>query len=151
MKKPFKLIFILSLISLAQFWNANILASDGEAESSNIGPDKGILKADEHLGFQLSEKALQNFAVETLNMGAGKELKIPRTAIVLTGEEKNIFRLRGDFFKRVDFITINESIDFVLIRSPELREGDRIVIKGVGFLRIAEIAAFGGAETSHSH
>ena len=37
------------------------------------------------------------------------------------------------------------------VKSPDLKPHDQIVVQGMGFIRVAEIAAFGGAVTGHSH
>lgn len=36
-----------------------------ESESAKVGPDKGILEANEHEGFKLSPEALRNFNIKT--------------------------------------------------------------------------------------
>lgn len=163
MKSTVKLMILLSVLTLLSLFNQRLHANnvedekykvnegDEEIESSSVGPDKGILKSDEHLGFQLSKEAIQNFSIQTVVVEIPRDLKIPISAILITGEEKNVYRLRDEFFKRVDFVTLKESPGFALIASQDLRQGDRIVLTGIAFLRIAEITAFAGAETNHSH
>lgn len=154
MKTQLKLVSILFLVGGSLFANEESREhspTEETQEKSSVGPNKGILKASEHEGFQLSKEALKNFAIETITLDAQNKLEIPSSAILLSGEEKSIFRLRGDFFKRVDFTILKQNSGFVTIKGDDLRAGDRIAITGVAFLRIAEITAFGGAETSHSH
>ncbi|MBL7686498.1 MAG: hypothetical protein JNJ49_00580 [Bdellovibrionaceae bacterium] len=124
----------------------------GEEEASPaVGPDKGILAADEHQGFKLAPEAEKTFEMKTTTVSAGGTVQLPKAAVVTAGTETNLFRLRDGFYKRIDFETVSRSQNTVSVRSKDLRPGDQIVIAGLGFLRIAEIAAFGGAPEGHSH
>ena len=113
---------------------------------ASIGPDKGILEASERKGIKISPEALKNFGIKTLKLTGDGPWSIPKSAILQSGEEINLFRLRDGFFKRIDFQTTNNLVD-----SDDMRENDEIVISGLGYLRTAELAAFGGAEHGHSH
>jgi len=120
-------------------------------EGGKVGPDKGIIEANERLGFKLSPEALKNFDLKTIALKSDGPWKIPTSAVVRAGEEVNLFRLRGGFFKRIDFETLNKSGQTITVDSDDMREGDVIVVSGLGFLRIAELAAFGGVSEGHSH
>lgn len=122
-----------------------------ESESASVGPEKGILAADDHVGFKLSPEAMKNFDLQFLKIGNPTQMTVPESALVLSGEEVNLYRLREGFFKRIDFKTIRKMGNQIVISSPDLKATDEIVTVGTGFLRIAELAAFGGAATSHSH
>lgn len=122
-----------------------------ENESAKVGPDKGILEADEHDGFKLSPEALKNFDIKTQKLRGKGPWSLTKRAQVRTGEETNFFRLREGFFKRIDFQVVRKSSEEVFVNSKELQDGDEIVTSGMGFLRIAELAAFGGAPEGHSH
>ncbi|MCC7406051.1 MAG: hypothetical protein IT288_16780 [Bdellovibrionales bacterium] len=119
-------------------------------ESAQVGPDKGILEASESDGFKLSPEAEKNFELSRVKVSS-ESIELPKSAIVTAVAEINVFRYRNGFYKRVDFSEVNRSQDKVRIRSKDIRPGDEIVIQGLGFLRIAEIAAFGGAPEGHSH
>jgi hypothetical protein len=124
----------------------------GHDESGdNIGPDKGILEASAKDGIKLSKEALARFGIKTQRLNGRGPWMVPISARVQSGEEVNVFRARGEFYKRIDFSTIKTSFTHITIRTSDLREGDQIVIEGVGFLRIAEVVAFGGAPEGHSH
>jgi multidrug efflux pump subunit AcrA (membrane-fusion protein) len=41
--------------------------------------------------------------------------------------------------------------DNVTVQSAELRPGDKVVVSGLGFLRMAEVIAEEGAAHGHSH
>lgn len=128
------------------------LADEEEAVSAAVGADKGITAADEHDGIKLSAEAVKNFALQTLRLKSGSsEWEIPSKAILISGEEVNIYRLREGFYKRIDFETVSKSVGKLKIKSKELKGGDEIVINGLGFLRAAELSAFSSGEEGHGH
>ncbi len=51
----------------------------------------------------------------------------------------------------MDFKKIAQTNHQITLTSKDLTNGDFVVTQGLGFLRIAEIAAFGGAPEGHSH
>lgn len=113
--------------------------------------NKGIVEANERDGFKLSREALRNFDLKYVNVSEGGSISLPRNAIVLAGEEVNLFRMRDDFFKRIDFKVIKHNETTFVVASPDLKPGDKVVTTGLGFLRIAELAAFDDVADSHSH
>ncbi len=121
-----------------------------EEKSSQAGPDKGILAASADKGIKLSPEAEKHFEIRKMKVTTGI-IELPRTAIVTAGLEVNVFRFRDGFYKRIDFDELSRSGNKISIRSKDLKSGDEIAITGLGFLRIAEIAAFGGAPEGHSH
>lgn len=122
-----------------------------EEESSQIGPDSGILEANQKSGFKISPEAEKNFGIVRVKVSANGTLEIPKKAIVTTLSEVNVFRYQDGFYKRVDFQEVKRTPTGLVIKSDELKSTDEVVIRGLGFLRIAEIAAFGGAAEGHSH
>jgi hypothetical protein len=122
-----------------------------EEKNENIGPGKGIVSADEENGFQISPQAEKNFEIKRIKVASLAQIKIPKTAIVTAGMETNIYRYRNGYYRRVDFNVITKQEDGIHISSKELKPNDEIVVHGTGLLRIAELAAFGGAPESHSH
>ncbi|MBK7961793.1 MAG: hypothetical protein IPK04_11720 [Bdellovibrionales bacterium] len=123
----------------------------GEEENPQVGPNKGILAASEDEGIRLSPEAEKNFEIQKLKITAASSFEIPKDAVVTAGLEVNLYRYRDGFYKRIDFDQISRSGNKISIRSRDLKNGDEIAITGLGFLRIAEIAAFGGAPEGHSH
>lgn len=124
---------------------------EGEEEAGNVGPDKGIVEASERSGFKLSPEAHKNFEVTTRKLTGDGPWALPANAVVHSGEEVNLFRYRSGFFKRIDFQNIRKVGEELVVDSDDMREGDEIVLTGLGFLRIAELAAFGGVAHGHSH
>ena len=82
---------------------------------------------------------------------ANSAFEIPKEAVVTAGLEVNLYRYRDGFYKRIDFEELKRLGNKIQIRSKDLKSGDEIALTGLGFLRIAEIAAFGGAPEGHSH
>lgn len=123
----------------------------GEEENPQVGPKKGILAASEEEGIKLSPEAEKNFEIQKFKVMANSTFEISKEAVVTAGLEVNLYRYRDGFYKRVDFEQISRSGNKIQIRSKDLKSGDEIAITGLGFLRIAEIAAFGGAPEGHSH
>ncbi|MDG0815763.1 hypothetical protein [Bdellovibrio svalbardensis] len=126
-------------------------AESHEEVNSSVGPDKGITEADEHDGVKLSSEAIKNFELKTQILSGAAPWEIPSSAILTAGEEVNIYRLRNGFYKRIDFNLISKSGSSLKVNSKDLVKGDAVVMTGVGFLRTAEITAFGGAPEGHSH
>ena len=118
---------------------------------SQVGPDKGILEASEDEGIRLSPEATKNFGLKTQALTGPGPWKAPLSAVLTAGEEVNVYRVRSGHYKRIDFRTHSKDETGLMLSSRELRAGDEIVTEGVGFLRIAEITAFGGAPEGHSH
>ncbi len=123
---------------------------DGE-QAASVGPEKGITEVSERDGFKLSEQALKNFDLSFIKLNGNGPWNLPKTAVVHSGEEVNVFRRRSGFFKRIDFQILKRQDRTFLIDSDDLREGDEVVTQGLGFLRIAELAATGDVAHGHSH
>mgnify|MGYP003393911843 CR=1 FL=1 len=120
-------------------------------ENARVGPGKGILEASEADGIKLSPEAEKNFGIARQKITSLASIGISKTTVVTAVAEVNVFRYRNGFYKRIDFEEVSRSQDKIAIRSKDLKMGDEIVIDGLGYLRIAEIAAFGGAPEGHSH
>lgn len=125
--------------------------SEEEEGGGSVGPEKGITEFSERNGFKLSPEALKNFDLKYLKLNGDGPWPIPKAALVHSGEETNLFRKRSGFFKRIDFETSKNTGNQLTVDSDDLRDGDEIVIVGLGFLRIAELAATGGVAHGHSH
>lgn len=123
---------------------------DEEEGAKNIGPEKGITSFDEETGFTLSKEALKTFLIETEILKGSGPWSIPTSALLLTGEEKSIYRVRKDAFKRIDIEVVSKDTNQTVVESDELGSGDQVVTKGVGNVRVAEVDATSG-ESGHSH
>lgn len=122
-----------------------------EEENSSIGPNKGITIFNEADGFKLSPEAIKNFELRTVKLRNVEPWSIPVSAVLNSGEEINVYRLRNGFYKRIDFSIVSKGDKELKIRTSELKPGDEVVTQGVAFLRTAEVVAIGGAPEGHSH
>ena len=64
--------------------------------SKAIGEGKAIVEVDETKGFKLSPEATQTIKVKTSSI-AGKTIEIPRDALVVSLNEKGIYRYRDGY------------------------------------------------------
>lgn len=124
---------------------------DEHGENSQVGPGKGIQAASEEEGIRLSAEAEKNFEILLEKVRPDGSALIPKIAVVTAVAEVNLYRFRAGFYKRIDFEQVGTQNGDLIVRSKDLGPEDSIVVKGQGFLRIAEIAAFGGAPEGHSH
>lgn len=122
-----------------------------EEENSQVGADKGILEASEEQGIKLSPEAEKNFEIEKVVVTNSNSTNISKDAVVTSGVEVNLYRYRDGFYKRIDFMKLSKNGIILTISSKDLMKGDSIVTRGLGFILVAEIAAFGGAPEGHSH
>ena len=121
-----------------------------EEEAKNVGPEKGITSYDEENGFTLSKEASKHFSLETMVLNASISWTVPTSALLLTGEDKSVYRVRKGSFKRIDVKIVHKNKTQAVIRSGELTSGDQVVTKGVGFLRLGELDVTSG-ESGHHH
>ena len=101
-------------------------------------------------GFRLNVASTKTFEITFLKYSSQK-ITVPESAIYKGLNEVNVYRFREGLYKRIDFKTISKTKSDYIISSVDLSAGDQVVVSGVGFLRIAEIAASGGLSDSHSH
>jgi hypothetical protein len=122
-----------------------------DEHGGSVGPDKGILEASVDGAIRISPEALRNFELKTIRLAGSGPWTLPPSAKLQSLEEENVYRLRNGFYKRVEFVVSKRTASEMTIGADNLKAGDEVVISGIGFLRIAEIAAFGGAPEGHSH
>ncbi|MBC7456901.1 MAG: hypothetical protein H7235_01390 [Bdellovibrionaceae bacterium] len=139
-------IIILILSGFIAISNLNAEEETGHEENFQVGVGKGIVAASEDDGIKLSPQAEKNFEIQKVTGNI-----IAKSALVKVGEEVNIYRYRDGFYKRIDFQIVKKVGDQIHIKSHDLKPSDQIVVQGMGFIRVAEIAAFGGAVSGHSH
>jgi hypothetical protein len=101
-------------------------------------------------GFKLNAVSMKTFELKFVKYIPQKTI-VSKNAVYKGLNEVNLYRVRAGVFKRIDFNILSKNNDSYLVSSPDLSPGDEIVVHGIGFLRIAEIAASGGLSDSHSH
>lgn len=130
-----KLIISMTVICLI---SPNIFAGEDEM-SAQIGPDKGITEKKGEQ-FKLSPEATKTMELEFKDYSGGS-FTLDRKAIVFSKGEKDIFKVHEGWYERVPVKVISRSENTYTLTSASLVVGDKIVISGVGFLRIAEISS----------
>ncbi|MBL7672244.1 MAG: hypothetical protein JNM39_17325 [Bdellovibrionaceae bacterium] len=121
-----------------------------EAEAKNVGPEKGITSFDEDAGFKMSAEALKTFSVEKTVLNGTGPWTVPSSSLLITNEDKSVYRVRNETFKRIDVTVLSKNKTQAVIQSDELTTGDSLVTKGVGDIRVAEVDVTSG-ESGHSH
>jgi len=146
MKHFFMISFLLGLPASSIFAHG-----DEGAGPSRVGPEKGVIHADEHDGFVLRPSAEQNFAIKKTALKAGPNWTIPRHALIYSGLETQVFRQRENHWKSVDVEINRKTGKNVEIRSKDLQAGDQLAVDGIGFLKIIEQSVFGPVADGHGH
>jgi len=123
----------------------------GHEENERIGEGKGIVEYNEKEGFRLSPEATKNFSLKTQTLLGKGPWTLPLSAVLYSGEEVNLYRLREGHVKRIDFKIQRKNKESLVVSSSDLSAGDQVAIDGVGFLRIAELAATGQTPDGHAH
>lgn len=123
----------------------------GHEENERIGEGKGIVEYNEKEGFRLSPEATKNFSLKTQTLFGKGPWTLPLSAVLYSGEEVNLYRLREGHVKRIDFKIQRKTKETLVVSSSDLTVGDQVAIDGVGFLRIAELAATGQTPDGHAH
>lgn len=121
-----------------------------EVERRNVGPDKGVLEANEDIGFKLREGVEERFGIKSQQLSSEKPGNMPEGAIVYSKEDYQVFRKRNGFWKPVTVKAARKG-DLVSVESKELKTGDLIAVNGTGFLKLVELSVFGPAIEGHIH
>lgn len=121
-----------------------------EGEKRNVGPDKGVLESSEDLGFKLREGVEERFGIKSQAIRSEKAGHLPKSVIVYSKEDYQVFRKRDGFWKPIKVVATRRG-DVVSVESRELKAGDLIAIDGIGFLKIVELSVFGPAIEGHIH
>ncbi|MBC76166.1 MAG: hypothetical protein CME64_09135 [Halobacteriovoraceae bacterium] len=123
---------------------------EGHGSSKAIGKGKAIEEVDERKGFKMSKEAKETIGVK-LRKFSYSPLNIPKDALVVSLEEKGIYRYRDGYFKMVKVKIEKESNKTFTVSVNALRDGDQIAIGGVGLLRVTDIYSTDTSEYGHSH
>lgn len=142
--KPHPLfIILLSLGSNAAYGHGG-----GEA-SIEVGPTKGVTEVASDKSFKLAPEATQTLGIQTVSFVSGS-ISVPRSALVTTLQENQVFRIRDGYLRPISFKSISSADQKVVIQSTDLKSGDGVVVSGVGFLRIIA-AQLGKVESPDEH
>lgn len=122
----------------------------GHGSSKAIGEGKAITEVDEAHGFKLSPQAVQSLGLKTKSIRS-RAFEVPRSALVLVNDRAGLYRLREGFYKFIPIDGWDVSAKTLNVQSKEFREGDEIVVRGVGLLRVSDVYSTDEAEYGHGH
>jgi hypothetical protein len=139
------ILIMLLLVTSSRLW----AHSEESVGPSSVGPDKGVLKVDEHDGFMLRPSAEGNFSIQKTQLKAGPAWTIPASSLVYSGLETQVLRQREGYWKAVDVDVVRKSGANLEIRSKDLAAGDLLATHGIGFLKIIEQSVMGPHKDDH--
>lgn len=130
----FKIIF---LILLPLQW---VFAEEGHHETGErFGANKAVIDYHKGKGFQLSKESIARLGIDFKKIDPDK-IEIPESAIVYVQNKKGFFIYREKYFQ---FLEID--------KQGRLKNGDSIVVKGLGLLSITDVFTKDQSEYGHSH
>lgn len=122
-----------------------------DIEKEEHADGNGSHHEDEAKDFAISIEAAKHFALQFLKVESGSKMNLPRAAVVSIKNEQFLYRSRNGKFTRVHFIAISENQNSLIASSEEVKTGDQIVVAGVNYLRLAELALTSDEPEGHSH
>ncbi len=102
--------------------------------------EQAIVEKSSERGFRLSDPAQKRLGIRTRVIESEGEFQASPEALVHYGDQVGVYLLRGGWFKLVQVKWTKEASGLVVVRSPELRQGDALVIGGAPFLRVTDLA-----------
>lgn len=123
-----------------------LLVHDVRAEEeggAKVGPGKAVIAANAKEGMRLSEAAIKRLGVDFQPAKSGETLDLPLASLVTTRDETSVYRLRDGWIKRVEVQLRSKSASSAKVRVESMKPGDRIVVTGAPFLRLAELDVLG--------
>lgn len=127
---------------------------DGEEHGEEeVGPSVGLGKGVEafgHEGMKLSAKAAANLGIKTSPIAGAGAVKVPASALVFFQDEVGVYRSRGGWIKLVEVELGERTRRDAVVRSKELKQGDRLVVAGAAAIRVIELDLTSG-DVGHGH
>ena len=127
--------------------------AEGEHEESpnpNVGPGKAVEALDHDKGMRLSLKAAAALGVKTAPVAGSDPYRVPASSLVYFQDEIGVYRLRGGWLKLIEIKVAEKSKKDAVIRTREIKPGDRIVVAGTALVRVTELDLSSG-DVGHGH
>ena len=122
-----------------------------EEKPENVGPTKGVLSFDEHVGFNLSPEAEKNFSLtRTKPLAKGEMWEIPLSSLVHSMDKVSIYRERKGLLLAIPVKVVKKAGSSVTIQTNKIFASDSIISSGAGHLKVVELDLTSG-EVGHSH
>ena len=114
-------------------------------EPIGVGPQKGVLEANDKDGFTLSDQAFRTLGVQSKMIQSKQTHILPPKSLVYFQNEVGVYRLRKGWFKLIEGEVLNRSSSQVLFKSTGLIPGDQVVIEGAPLLRLTDLTIWSGS------
>lgn len=133
----------LFIVIVSLLITLNVFAEGAEeGKKGRVGPGKAILEANEKDGLKLSDKAIKNLELEFISASDRPALLIPESSVVRFQDFSAIYRERAGWFKMVEIEPVIRG-SMASFTSKDILQGDRIVTKNSGFIRVIDLDVFG--------
>jgi hypothetical protein len=129
----------------------SIFASAHEAGETRaqIGPGQAVESYDEHDGIKLSAKAIKALNIKTLASPMATRTAVPKSALLAVKEDKAVYVLRDGLFKFIPVTVESTQGETLKVASPDLKDGDQIVVSGLALLRVTHLNLVGSGKEEH--
>ncbi|MCO5113207.1 MAG: hypothetical protein M9899_03430 [Bdellovibrionaceae bacterium] len=125
---------------------------DKETSSSDrFGRGKAVEDFDEHLGFKLSSKAMQNMKVNFTRLNQKGPWVISKQALVYIKHRVGVYRKHDDWISLVWVNTQHINDTHVSIHTTDLQPNDEVAMSGASFLRMTDADLNSNTTDSHAH
>jgi hypothetical protein len=122
-----------------------------EEKPENVGPTKGVLSFDEHVGFKLSPEAEKNFSLaRTKPLARGDAWEIPLSSLVHSMDKVSVYRERKGLLLAIPVKVVKKAASTVTIQTNKISASDSVISSGAGHLKVVELDLTSG-EVGHSH
>lgn len=112
---------------------------------------EGAAKLLENGEFTLSPKSEKRLGLKWEVLDDKKPWMVPKEAIVKIKFTTGVYRKFEGRITMVILESFKESGDQVIIHSPDLEPGDEVAVKGVKYIRLAEVDISSGTVDNCSH
>ncbi len=122
----------------------------GHGSGKAIGKGKAITEVQVQKGFKLSKEAFEAMKLVAQDI-THPLITVPNSALVLVNDQTGFYRLRNDFFKFVPVKIAKSDSDLITFQSLSFRSGDKVIIRGLGLLRVTDVYSTDKSEYGHAH
>lgn len=130
-----KLILVLFLLS-----NSQLHADEKRA----------VLSFSEDEGFRLRKGVEERLGVQVFKIKSSGLLRIPKSAVIYSKDETQVFRKRGGYWKSIDIDPVWKNSAYELT-SRQLIPGDEIALLRGELLKVVDMQLKAGEQTGHIH
>lgn len=127
----------------------NALAEeDHHHAGKNFGEGKAITEVSDENGFKLSKESISTLGIKFRKIDSDK-FEIDKDTLITSKDFKGVYRFKDHFFKLIPVVIESENSGIYWVHSDQIQQGDKIVVKSAGLLRVADIFSTDKAEYGH--